>query len=224
VTSLFWTSLSEVSVCGFYLTEASTVDLRSLKPLFSSSPFFPLLISSAFLGLRLLVGGKVTIVAKMPAHCFQLLKCTVLPVGKVVLLSIPQYSITAIQCALSKETRCAAEGFVLFAKKNERLVALTPESEKPDSVYALLRCRGGGKGGFRKQLEKKGREFARAKMKEKRNNAKTEVKKDDTVVVKKKVHVPKPKLTKPEASAARTLVKQGLAFVLNSVQKGEATS
>lgn len=52
---------------------------------------------------------------------------------------------------------------------SNKMIPLTSERlVNCKKIYALLRFCGGGKGGFRKQLEKKGREFARAKrMKEK---------------------------------------------------------
>ncbi|KPA74656.1 hypothetical protein ABB37_08990 [Leptomonas pyrrhocoris] len=153
-----------------------------------------------------------------------MLKCTVLPVGKVISLAVARVCLVEIQTALSKQTACAAEAFALYVQKNERLVALTSEIGNQDSVYALLRCRGGGKGGFRKQLEKKGREFARAKMKEKRNSVKGETKKEATGVVKRKEHTVTAKLPKAETSTTRALVKQGLAFVMDSYQKGASAS
>ncbi|KPI86465.1 hypothetical protein ABL78_4449 [Leptomonas seymouri] len=161
---------------------------------------------------------------RMAFTCSHVLKCTVLPVGKVLSLAVPQLSLVAIQTALSNETACAAEAFSLYVKNSGQFVSLTPDFKQQDSFYALFRCRGGGKGGFRKQLEKKGREFARAKMKERRNNAKVETKKEVTGVTKKNTQTIKAKVPKTEISATRTLVKQGLAFVIGSYQKGGATT
>lgn len=139
-------------------------------------------------------------------------------------MSISKYSLAAIQAALSKETRCPADAFALYVREAEQLVAWTPQSGKANSIFALLRCRGGGKGGFRKQLEKKGREFVRAKMKEKRNSAKVDAKKETSTPVKKREQPVKSKVLKAETSTTRTLVKQGLAFVMDSYRKKEASS
>lgn len=145
--------------------------------------------------------------------------CTILPVGKVVRVTTSQCTAAAIQSALSAETMIAAEAFALYVKSLGRMEAWTPRVQPQDSLYALLRCRGGGKGGFRKQLEKKGREFVRAKMKEKRNSAKTDTKKDKVEAVKRRDHLVKPAVLKAEATTTRALVKQGLAFVVQSCQK-----
>ncbi|KAG5486488.1 hypothetical protein LSCM4_07421 [Leishmania orientalis] len=157
----------------------------------------------------------------MSAESQRSFSCTLLPVQKVLSLSVAELTKTGILEALSKYTDVAAETFELYVKENDKLIALRENTDNYDSVFALVRCRGGGKGGFRKQLEKKGRGFARAKMKEKHNSTKAapreegkaEHKKCDMTAVKKKP-------AKAEPSATRTLVKQGLAFVMDSFQRG----
>lgn len=156
----------------------------------------------------------------MTAGLPPVLCCTLLPVQKVISLSVLQATKDAILEALSKQTDRSPETFELYVKENSKLIAVRKEIDSCDALFALVRCRGGGKGGFRKQLEKKGRGFARAKMKAKRKSTKamppegkTQHKKRDTVAV-------KTRLAKAEPSATRTIVKQGLAFVIDSFQKG----
>ncbi|KAG5485813.1 hypothetical protein LSCM1_07226 [Leishmania martiniquensis] len=158
----------------------------------------------------------------MSAESQRSLSCTLLPVQKAISLTVREATKDAILEALFKYTDISAETFELYVKANNKLISLGENTNNYESVFALVRCRGGGKGGFRKQLEKKGRGFARAKMKEKRNSTKvvpreegkTEHKKPDTLIVKKK-------LAKAEPSATRTLVKQGLALVMDSFRKKE---
>lgn len=155
----------------------------------------------------------------MASTTSQVLQCIILPVGRVLSVAVPQYNLAAIRAALSKETACAADAFLFFTKANKQFIPLTEGSEKQDAIYALLRCRGGGKGGFRKQLEKKGREFARAKLKERRNNAKSAAKKEISGTPKKKEDYVKAKVLKAEVNTTRALIKQGLAFVMNQHRK-----
>lgn len=152
----------------------------------------------------------------MSLTCSHLLKCTLLPVGKVVPLTLHEITAAAILSALCAKIGYTPETFALYTRSNNAFVAVTADSKVDDQIYALLRFRGGGKGGFRKQLEKKGREFARAKLKERRNSTKPETKKEENVSIKKKEPKAKVSLPKAEVSATRTLVKQGLAFVMES--------
>lgn len=148
-------------------------------------------------------------------------RCTLLPVGKCVVLQVSTPSTAAVRAAIAAYTDLPPAAFQLFAKGvDERLTAIRDGSIAEDSVYALVRCRGGGKGGFRKQLEKKGREFARAKMKEKRNSAKIQPAVESKNVAKTPDGAKSTQVVKvAEPSGTRTLVKQGLAFVILSFQQ-----
>lgn len=146
------------------------------------------------------------------------LVCTILPVGRQVTLNVPEFSSQCIRVALSKELLYETDAFDLFVRSGARLVALEDKFACHE-IYALLRCRGGGKGGFRKQLEKKGREFARAKMKERRSNIKAqstvrEVKPQNAERSETRHTVKKSEI---EYSATRALVKQGLGFMIEKV-------
>ncbi|KAG5510831.1 hypothetical protein JKF63_07903 [Porcisia hertigi] len=148
------------------------------------------------------------------------LRCTLLPVQKVIFLSVLQVTVDAVREALSKYTDIAPEAFELYVKANNTLIAWGDNTNCNDSVFALVRCRGGGKGGFRKQLEKKARGFARAKMKEKRNNAKLMPQEEGKPQQKKQdIAVVKAVLAKAEPSETRALVNQGLAFVMDSLKR-----
>lgn len=85
-------------------------------------------------------------------------------------------------------------------------------------VYFLIRYRGGGKGGFRKQLEKKAREFARAKRKEKETHKGKEQNRGDQPKEKKTLPAESPKIkltTKTEDTSSRVLARQGVNFIFS---------
>lgn len=156
------------------------------------------------------------------------MECTVLPVGRRVVLSVAEGGAT--KKAVVERLFCALRlpvGHVELLVRKDGVFSAFPDGYCGEGVFALTRPRGGGKGGFKKQLEKKGREFERAKAKE--VNAKKSV---PPVRARRHVGGPKasskPRLpTKPvpvstvvseDRGAARLLAAQGVEAALRRFQ------
>ncbi|KAG8344163.1 hypothetical protein TRVL_05014 [Trypanosoma vivax] len=86
--------------------------------------------------------------------------CRICPTSRVITLPGPS-SVLEVKKHLSAIIGVAADCIELYINTGQKLASASPESHS-NFYYVLLRlC--GGKGGFRKQLEKKGRAFARAR-------------------------------------------------------------
>eukprot|EP00796_Vickermania_ingenoplastis_P007868 gene7868-5495_t len=99
------------------------------------------------------------------------MKFVILPVNKAVNLLPKVRSLDGILESVSSWSGISSDKVLLYWKDEckNRLFPITKlEHSLQEVVYVLFRLTGGGKGGFRKALEKKGREFARAKQKEKK--------------------------------------------------------
>lgn len=109
------------------------------------------------------------------------INCIILPTGQTRVLQLNGASGTAeeLLSALSDTLLSEAVHAEFYVASSTGLSVLEG-ALVGDGVFALVRLRAGGKGGFRKQLEKKGREFARAKAKEDRANKKPVTSKDTT--------------------------------------------
>lgn len=152
------------------------------------------------------------------------LQCTVLPVGWLVELDVPENGLLReeVLTCLSRCFNHPTEQFQLFSKSEKGLSTLS-DCHVDQNIFALVRVHGGGKGGFRKQLEKKGREFSRAK--EKRDKAKKNPTKPKKHTRVSSASLPTPtnqlsaKTLTDEATSLRLLAAQGVSAALRKYQK-----
>ncbi|CCW60247.1 unnamed protein product [Phytomonas sp. EM1] len=145
--------------------------------------------------------------------------CTILPVERKVSLKVDSCQYNEAQEKIATLVGVLPQSLSLLGRSPEHgsffpLGSLFQDSE----IYALVRCRGGVKGGFKKQLEKKGREFARAKIKVTKKKSKPHEPKE---IRPQEVKVDKPANEPPEntqielyISYARRLVNQGVTIAL----------
>lgn len=147
------------------------------------------------------------------------MKYILLPLEKSIDLFPKVFNEKGILSAISEFAGVFSDSVSLFFQDSEKNVLKRISSFNPDLevLYILIHYRGGGKGGFRKQLEKKAREFTRAKRKEKTthkaNNQGQETK------IKEKIKLPEehPKSALPTqrgVSCNRELARQGVNYIL----------
>lgn len=94
------------------------------------------------------------------------LRFTLLPSGTAFGLRVRRATRRVVSRALSSALALTSSTpvYLRYCATARRFVTVAGDTV-PDGCHVLLRCAAGGKGGYRKQLEKKGREFARAKRK-----------------------------------------------------------
>lgn len=145
--------------------------------------------------------------------------CVVLPTGRSISVDGDLLRPADVQQKLADVLGVPLEAVELLEERSDEKAGLARArcgAALVEPVLALVRCRAGGKGGFRKQLEKKGREFARAKLKEKR------VSKSETQSAKAAETPAKqlPKETKARSTPGvdvdqtRSIAKQGVALAV----------
>ncbi|KAH9584199.1 hypothetical protein LSM04_009408 [Trypanosoma melophagium] len=91
----------------------------------------------------------------------ELVTCTLCPVMETLEVPGGRFA-REVRVLLSALLDVSEESVELYVRETRGLVAVSDESYGIRDYYVLLRLRG-GKGGFRKQLEKKGRAYARAR-------------------------------------------------------------
>ncbi|CCW68482.1 unnamed protein product [Phytomonas sp. Hart1] len=145
--------------------------------------------------------------------------CTILPVEQKVSLKVDSYQSSEAQEKIATLLGVSPQSLNLLGRSPGHGPFYTLGSSLLDSeIYAIVRCRGGVKGGFRKQLEKKGREFARSKIKgskKKLNSHETkEIQSPEVKVTKSKKVASDNTQTELYISYARRLVNQGVNLAL----------
>lgn len=162
-------------------------------------------------------------------------ECVILPTGRLLNIPIKEqlYKVDDL-CTLIKNHLNTEHSVSVFNYDSTKKVFVTPEKYDPlQQIYVLLRLRGGGKGGFRKQLEKKAREFSRAKSRKLVAKKGKREKKNDKVtpaVSKSKVRfrttataaaeeLKKIDATRTKIEAVRSSVLQGARKILDDICK-----
>lgn len=104
------------------------------------------------------------------------MEITVLPVNKTFKIELQERTKDSLLFHLASWAGVSKEKILLLRRceSTKKLVPIT-SLNLTEKIFFLCHFCGGGKGGFRKQLEKKGREFARAKRQEKNARKKKEV-------------------------------------------------
>ncbi|EAN97549.1 hypothetical protein C3747_31g241 [Trypanosoma cruzi] len=92
---------------------------------------------------------------------FDFITCTICPAMKTIVMPTSG-STLEMRILLSNILGLTVESVEFYRKETKGFFPVLDESMGVGHYYVLLRIRG-GKGGFRKQLEKKGRAFARAR-------------------------------------------------------------
>lgn len=156
------------------------------------------------------------------------MNCIFLPVNKSISFNPPQFTRDCICKTISSTIGIACDKIVLLRRHDEekRMIPILESRDLTKTVYVLLRLGAGGKGGFRKQLEKKGREFARAKRKEKKSIKKnsseplelTNPDNKKTRPIKRKYKVVK-KESVSSISSGRDLARQGVEAAFRNIDE-----
>lgn len=147
---------------------------------------------------------------------------TILPINKTLYVLPTVLSIESVRNAVSLEAGVYWSQILLFyfnGDTNKMCMVQTTEELISTPIYALFHLLAGGKGGFRKQLEKKGREFSSAKRKEKLRKKNISFSQEERIQEFAQIQ-PRPLMkstarkdsVKPEV---RDLVRQGVEFVKN---------
>lgn len=147
------------------------------------------------------------------------MKCTLLPSEKVVLLEGELDTAADIAVELSTLLHITSNGIHLFERDSSNRLVECSKILEGDHVYALIRCRGGGKGGFKKQLEKKGREYAQAKLKAKRKSRESQKQKKKPKTENKEAVPPRKveAVSNTDGKTARVLGKQGAHILIEKI-------
>lgn len=148
------------------------------------------------------------------------MKYTLLPLERSIDLSSKAVGEFGLLATISEWAGVSPESVSLFARDapNGGMIGIASSHSNLEEVFILIHYRGGGKGGFRKQLEKKAREFARAKRKEKNTHkaadrSKSSPRKEQENVPVEPVKVVLP--TQVQLSSSRQLARQGVNFIFS---------
>lgn len=148
------------------------------------------------------------------------MKYTVLPLERSIDLSSKAVAECGLLATVSEWAGVPPESVSLFARdtQNNSMIDITSSHSNLEEIFIVIHYRGGGKGGFRKQLEKKAREFARAKRKEKNTHKAADRSKGSPKKEHENLPVELPKVVLPtqvELSSSRELARQGVNYIFS---------